>query len=226
MRWAALALLALAAAPADAPHVRVKSPRGGWTSQRVAMISGSVSDKRVTAVQLSVNGTTRKINAKAGRFEARIPVKPGPNKVEAIATNTSGQGRDQVTFFASVPPTDLQILLTWDTDGTDLDLHVTEPSGEECYYGNRQTAAGGVLEVDDTDGYGPEAYLVPRAPLGEYRIGVAYYDAGHAAQTEALVEVVLREGTASERRYHFPVTLTHEGETLDVGSFLVERPVD
>jgi uncharacterized protein YfaP (DUF2135 family) len=143
-----------------------------------------------------------------------------------MAQGATGTAGDQVTFYAAVPPMDLQVLLTWDTDGTDLDLHVIEPSGDECYYGNRQTAAGGVLEVDDRDGYGPEVYLLPRAPIGEYRIAVAYHDAGRAAQAEAVVEVILREGLASERRYRFPVTLTHQGETLEVGSFLVDRPIE
>jgi uncharacterized protein YfaP (DUF2135 family) len=226
MRWAALALLVVLAGPLDAPRVRIKTPRGGWTSQRVATISGSVSDRRVTSVRLSLNGAARTINAHAGHFEARLPVRPGPNTVEVAAQNGAGSGRDEVGFYASVPHTDLQVLLTWDTDATDLDLHVTEPGGEECYYGNRQTAAGGVLEVDDTDGFGPEVYLSPRAPLGEYRIAVAYRDAGRAAQTEALVEAILREGTSSERRYQFPVTLTHEGEILEVGSVLVDRPLE
>ena len=36
----------------------------------------------------------------------------------------------------------------------------------------------------------------------------------------------LREISAWERRYLFPVTLTHEGETLEVGSFLVDRPLE
>ncbi|HEY3448743.1 MAG TPA: hypothetical protein VGK67_20460, partial [Myxococcales bacterium] len=55
---------------------------------------------------------------------------------------TSAASRDQVRFFANVPPTDLQILLTWDTDGTDLDLHVVEPSGE-VYHGHHTASAGG-----------------------------------------------------------------------------------
>lgn len=224
--WPALAVLALAGA-GDAPRVRIQTPRGGWTSQRVPLISGTVSDRKAKAVQLSLNGVSRTINARAGRFEARLPVKPGTNHVEALLPGAAtAAGRDQVRFFANVPPADLQILLTWDTDGTDLDLHVVEPSGEECYHGHRSTAAGGVLEVDDTDGYGPEVYLLPRAPLGTYRFTVAYYDAGRAAQTDANVEVVLREGTPTERRYQFPVTLTHEGETLEVGSFLVEQPLE
>jgi len=38
--------------------------------------------------------------------------------------------------------------------------------------------------------------------------------------------VVRREGTPAERRYQFPVTLTHEGETLEVGSLVVEQPLE
>jgi len=77
----------------------------------------------------------------------------------------------------------------------------------------------------DRIGYGPEVYLLPRA-LGTSRFTVAYYEAGRAPQTEANVEVVLREGTPAERRYQFPVTLTHEGETLEVGSLVVEQPLE
>lgn len=222
----ALLVVLLLAAAGDGPRVRIRTPRGGWTSQRVTTISGTVSDRKVTAVQLTLNGVPRTVNARSGRFEARLPAKPGSNRVEAVVPGSPAASGDHVQFWANTPPIDLQVLLTWDTDGTDLDLHVVEPSGEECYYGHRRTAAGGVLEVDDVDGYGPEVYLLPRAPLGEYRFTVAYYDAGRAAQTEAVVEVILREGTPYERRYQLPVTLTQEGETVEVGSFLVDRPLE
>src|SRR6185295_3385983 len=32
----------------------------------------------------------------------------------------------------------LVVMITWNTDNTDVDLHVTEPTGEECFYGHRQ----------------------------------------------------------------------------------------
>jgi len=225
MRGLILAL-ALLAASSEAPRVRIKSPRHGWTSQRVATLSGTVSDRRIRMVQISLNDAARPVTVRDGRFEVRLPVRPGSNRAEAVAVSGALQGRDQVTFFASVPATDLQILLVWDTEGTDLDLHVTEPSGEECYYGNRQTLSGGRLEVDDTDGYGPEVYVLPHAPLGEYRLAVAYRDSGRGGQTNARVEVILREGTPFERRYQFPVTLTQEGEMAPVGSFFIERPIE
>ncbi|CAD7923936.1 unnamed protein product [Amoebophrya sp. A120] len=54
----------------------------------------------------------------------------------------------------------LCVWLAWDTDKTDLDLHVIEPTGEEVYYGNRESAMGGYLSRDFTQGYGPEVYLL------------------------------------------------------------------
>lgn len=70
-----------------------------------------------------------------------------------------------------------RIVMAWDTDLTDLDLHgnyftalcvfvccsfahtVTEPSGEEVYYGNRFSRSGAMNSRDFTQGYGPEEYV-------------------------------------------------------------------
>eukprot|EP00957_Ditylum_brightwellii_P014311 1077367-Ditylum_brightwellii.AAC.1 len=52
------------------------------------------------------------------------------------------------------------VWLGWDTDNTDIDLHVKEPSGNEIYYGNRESDIGGNLSRDFTKGYGPEVYIL------------------------------------------------------------------
>jgi len=71
---------------------------------------------------------------------------------------------------------DVQITLTW-TNGADLDLHVIDPSGEEIYWQDPYSASGGVLDVDDTDGYGPENIYWPKdeAPEGIYKVSVHHY---------------------------------------------------
>ena len=74
-----------------------------------------------------------------------------------------------------MPACDLRIILAWDADETDVDLHVTEPSGEEAFYGHRRTRVGGDVSRDITDGYGPEEYLIRKAPAGGYRIRAHYY---------------------------------------------------
>ena len=70
---------------------------------------------------------------------------------------------------------DLRITLAWDADETDVDLHVTEPSGEEAYYAHQRTRMGGRVSEDITDGYGPELYEIRRAQQGTYAIRAHYY---------------------------------------------------
>jgi hypothetical protein len=70
---------------------------------------------------------------------------------------------------------DLMVAITWNTDNTDIDLHINEPSGEECYYSNKMTRIGGAMSQDVTTGYGPEMYVLQKAPSGKYRISVHNY---------------------------------------------------
>lgn len=77
----------------------------------------------------------------------------------------------------------LQYSLTWDTDA-DLDLYVVEPDGTEIWYGSafrldysgETSPAGGTLDVDDTDGYGPEnIFYQSSPPAGTYTGWVEHF---------------------------------------------------
>ena len=65
--------------------------------------------------------------------------------------------------------------MTWDTDLTDIDLHVSEPNGEDAYYNNKLTEKGGLVSYDFTRGYGPEVYSIRKAEKGLYKIKTNYY---------------------------------------------------
>ncbi|MBN1946590.1 MAG: hypothetical protein JW797_13025 [Bradymonadales bacterium] len=88
----------------------------------------------------------------------------------------------------------IHIVLTWDTEGTDLDLHLLHPNASvwntspwDCFYANRNPNWGTSvhdddpnLEVDDVDGYGPEqiSFSYPEGTTSDpatYRVGVFYY---------------------------------------------------
>jgi hypothetical protein len=71
--------------------------------------------------------------------------------------------------------TDLRILLEWNTDHTDMDLWVDEPSGERAIYNHPRTVIGGRLSNDMTQGYGPEEYLLRRAMNGQYEVRANVY---------------------------------------------------
>jgi uncharacterized protein YfaP (DUF2135 family) len=60
-------------------------------------------------------------------------------------------------------------------DNTDIDLHVTDPHGEECSFRNDKTKIGGRISADITSGYGPEQFLLKKAVKGKYRVYVNYY---------------------------------------------------
>jgi len=67
-------------------------------------------------------------------------------------------------------PVDIRIIMNWNLMDVDLDLHVIEPTGEECYYSHTNTAIGGRFSKDFTQGYGPEQYLIRNAVKGKYQI--------------------------------------------------------
>ncbi len=70
---------------------------------------------------------------------------------------------------------DLRVVLEWNTDDSDMDLWVLEPSGDTAIYSNPKTRIGGRLSNDMTRGYGPEEYLLRSAPRGEYEIRANVY---------------------------------------------------
>jgi hypothetical protein len=72
-------------------------------------------------------------------------------------------------------PVDIRVVINWNMDNTDIDLHVKDPNNEECYYSNRETSIGGHMSNDNASGYGPEQYLLKKAVKGKYRIYINYF---------------------------------------------------
>ncbi len=97
---------------------------------------------------------------------------------------------------------DLVVSIMWNTDNTDVDLHVIEPSGEECFYGHRETRSGGALTRDVTQGYGPEMYVLANAPHGGYEVSAHYFASDRnraSARTKVYARTFENWGTPDER---------------------------
>ena len=111
---------------------------------------------------------------------------------------------------------DLVIMISWNTNNTDIDLHVVEPSGEECMYSHPNTQAGGSLTRDVTTGFGPEMYRIPKAPSGKYRISAKYFSAARSrlsARTKVHAVVIGGYGTPNQRTQETTLTLDDAGGT-------------
>jgi Ca-activated chloride channel homolog len=117
--------------------------------------------------------------------------------------------------------TDIRIVMSWDADATDMDLHVMEPGGEEASYSHNRTARGGLVSQDITDGYGPEEYLIRKAPTGKYAIRTNYF--GSRQQTvvgpaTVTATVFTNWGRANEERRVITIRLDKEKENIDIGT--------
>ncbi|REJ67944.1 MAG: hypothetical protein DWQ31_09830 [Planctomycetota bacterium] len=132
---------------------------------------------------------------------------------------------DRLSDRVQLDEADVVVAVMWNTDGTDVDLHVTEPSGEVCYYGHRQTEQGATLTQDCTQGFGPELYVLKKAAAGKYLVQVKYFasDANRASTRTKVYATLYRGwGTEDEVAERKAVYLTvgkgmHEVATLGVG---------
>jgi tetratricopeptide (TPR) repeat protein len=72
-------------------------------------------------------------------------------------------------------PVDVRVVLSWNKNNTDMDLWVTDPNSETCYYSHKQTLIGGRMSNDFTRGYGPEQFMLKKAINGTYKVQINYY---------------------------------------------------
>ena len=86
---------------------------------------------------------------------------------------------------------------------TDIDLHIIEPTNEECYYGHTSTEIGAKFSKDFTQGYGPEQYLLRNAVKGKYQIKTNFYGENTLTEngpTTVMVEIYISKNGKIERK--------------------------
>jgi hypothetical protein len=100
-------------------------------------------------------------------------------------------------------PVDIRVVVNWNQPNTDIDLWVTDPDNEKCYYAHRFTETGGRISRDFTRGLGPEQFLLRHATKGGYKVEVNYYgdtQVALAGETTIMAEVYIHYGTPQEQR--------------------------
>lgn len=141
------------------------------------------------------------------------------------APETANDGIDQDCDGSDlvVGQGDIRITLQWDTEDVDMDLHVTDPPGEEIFFGNRTSTSGGELDRDDDvcgqpdDGQSIENVFWPEssAPSGTYTVEVDEFGiCADGAQANWTVQIFFGDTlveTESGTGDGTPFTFTYSG---------------
>ena len=199
--------------PAVQPHIEADTPEG-------SQIRGHIRKRVKQTATLAINGNAIPVRLdETGAFARPYSFAAGSNSVEV----RSGEERARIQFYQSAagqPESRLRVLLSWDTNGTDLDLHVLTPSGQHAWYGER-VIAGGAIDIDVTTGYGPEIFASPAPENGLYQLYINYYGGGDGSGlTSARLTIISNEGTASEKRQEFIVPMRFAGELVLARQFM------
>ena len=134
--------------------------------------------------------------------------------------------RDELDAELDYDQVGLVITMAWNTDNTDVDLHVLEPTGEECYYSHPNTEIGGHITRDVTGGFGPEMYTLQAPESGTYEIKARFYSSDSSrlsARTKVYVTIYQDWGTEDEVISRHVVALETGGDiqpiaTIDIGA--------
>ncbi len=182
------------------------------------LVQGSIARNLIAAgvhtIHLNENGFDHPVTIENGSYSSRVPLIRGRNTIQAIVGNVASK---PLTIVADIPPYDVWIELSWIGKG-DVDLHLQLP-GEECSFTNKQTKAGAVLDLDNTQQEGPEHIIMEKAIPGEYRVILNYYGpAGRdpAVPIKCTVNLRLRDGRIVRT---FEKTLSQVGKPEPVHVF-------
>lgn len=125
-------------------------------------------------------------------------------------------------------PLKIRIVLSWDADETDIDIHVLEPDGEEAFYGHRRTSSGGFVSEDVTTGYGPEEYL-RKEGSGTFKIATNYFSSHQTALTGAVTAtatVYTDWGTKAEQMKILTLRLDKPKDKQTIGEINIEAQAE
>lgn len=219
--------------PASRANTEEPSDENGRYYQQYARIRGRIAaaPKQTDLPHtLIVNGVPMPLLMNTdGSFSRPYFFGTGSNSVEIRTPDRSAGVRRQFyeAYNEKLRPR-LRVVLSWDSNSTDIDLHVITPKGEHCAYFARTTPSGGALDVDVTTGYGPEIFSHPTPPHGTYLLYLNYYGGGYREDNEnpeqpitvSTLTIVTEEGTPDERMQTITVPMRRSGELVEAAKFV------
>ncbi len=147
------------------------------------------------------------------------------DKVKTSAPEFAASRLNSVNSEFGMGVPELVITMAWNTDNTDVDLHVTDPTGEECFYSHPDTRIGGHLTTDVTQGFGPEMFVLRKAIPGDFQVKAHYYSSDanrEGTRTRVFLRVYQNWGTENEVVNSHTVLLSQGEQMHDVATVTVK----
>lgn len=216
-------------ASAASERTRVLLVRGrlegatGRAFLRIQTGASSCSEQEATTellpVELDADG---RVVSEKGDYQA-IPLTGGYQVLQLASTDTADalvSHRITIGTRCALPGNELKVIMSWDTDGDDVDLHVWNGAGEETAW-TSLTSSYGAQDLDDVWGFGPEVFTSNEGHTGDsYSVRVHYFRGGE--RPNVTLRVLQTDGTCLVDET-FVVTLTESWQWIDVGNFTPSR---
>jgi tetratricopeptide (TPR) repeat protein len=112
----------------------------------------------------------------------------------------------------------MRIVLTWETDASDVDLHIFDGDGNEA---SAQSPTlpdyGGTLVADVASGYGPEEFVIDSPDNFPYKLRVNIQDRGATGLVLGRVQILRHDGQGRLRFEDRPFAAAATQSVLDLG---------
>ena len=120
--------------------------------------------------------------AGTGEFDITIPLLTGENMVALVASKRRSFSHWAAFKLLIIDSTashaDMTVTMSWGQNSSDVDLYVKEPdgdgkTGDTVYYSHRRgiSTTNPFLDLDNTNGYGPEHYIAQNGMKTKYTDG-------------------------------------------------------
>lgn len=205
-------------------------------TERTITLSGQIESGMALVDKLVIwlNGTTKFEQSVGtdGYFSVVVNLVVGENKFTFETTGTDLHGNRTSVLNSQLAPfvinldselAQVLVTLSWNTNDTDLDLYVVDPTGDFSSYYHRTTVDGGELDYDDTNGFGPEHWTLLGTDTVRwdepYDVRIHYYsDHQYTEEVPTIatrwdINVLLYEGTDRAESYNFSGVLAYDNSS-------------
>lgn len=165
----------------------------------------------------------------AGTEYAYLLRKIARGELESNAQEYSRQRLKELEEREELGEHDLVVTVAWSAHPSDLDLHVTDPSGNEGSVKQRSAEMDGQFGRDMTGGFGPEMFRVKSASDGEYQLKVHRHRRSKDSSGEtcrAFLTIYQNYGRTNESVTHKVVSLVESGKAQLIATVTIDNADD